>query len=750
MAEELNFETIERPYDTLMQRTGGEDVKLGSNGLSSTGSVGLTSSAEEGGTQNSEASQPVIVRAGGELQDVFLQTWIKSMNYTPKVQGFILDAKRGYIECMELYVGAGGIIGGSLDIPNTTAANSWHVDNAGNMWSGATTFASAPFSVTNAGIVVMTSATITGGVLKSSKTSFSDAANAGWYLGPEGIYIGSAADASKLKYSISDGAFDFIGTISNRSTLTIAASIDSTGNLVTDVTNLRLNSATKSILADFDFGSTNYAGAVNSGDIVWDPATGNITSGSGVILYRKGILGVSAGVATFSIDATTGAAVFAGSLSAATGTFAGSLTAASGTLGALTIAAGGHIKMGQSGFNTGSGFFLGDDGGTAKLSIGSGTPDNSVTWDGSVLKVNGTALSNSHIFGSGEDGDATLSGGTTTLTKDMYYDDLTLTSSAVLIPNGYRIFAKGVLTIDAGSAIRWNGNNGTNGNNGSGQVGGTGAGEGGAALTSQSLYGSLAGKKGADGGHGADYGSSSTTGNGAAGTAITACFKTSYSGSGGSSGGGGEAGAIWGPASGGGSSGAAGGTTPSKTRPFCIQFLNPMLEMAAGTGLEYLKFNGNAGSSAGGGGGGGAHGGWGNTYGGGGGQGGGNGSNGGTIIICARNIVNNGSIEAIGGYGGNGGNGAAGQNASSGYTGYGGGGGGGGGAGVGGDGGVIGLVYAGLSGSGTVSVAGGPSGSVGTAGAGGSGVNGGANGFPGTNGSLPTQASVGKIIQLVV
>ena len=100
---------------------------------------------------------------------------------------------------------------------------------------------------------------------------------------------------------------------------------DGSYNLITDVINARLNSATKKILSDFDFGVVDYAGALKSGDLVWNTGTGELESGSGVAIYRKGIIGANEGVITFSIDAETGDA-----------TFAGNLVAASGTLGTIT------------------------------------------------------------------------------------------------------------------------------------------------------------------------------------------------------------------------------------------------------------------------------------------------------------------------------------------------------------------------------------------------------------------------------
>ncbi len=68
--------------------------------------------------------------------------------------------------------------------------------------------------------------------------------------------------------------------------------------------------------------------------------------------------------------------------------FSGALSAAFGTFGALTVAAGGHIKSGQTAYNTGTGFWLGLDGGVPKFSIGT-AGGNRMTWDGSTLNYIG-------------------------------------------------------------------------------------------------------------------------------------------------------------------------------------------------------------------------------------------------------------------------------------------------------------------------------------------------------------------------
>lgn len=69
----------------------------------------------------------------------------------------------------------------------------------------------------------------------------------------------------------------------------------------------------------------------------------------------------------------------------------GSLTVS----GALTLNTLAHIKGGQTGYNTGTGFFLGYDSTTYKFSIGaSGT---SMTWDGSSLTVTGGTITGGTI-----------------------------------------------------------------------------------------------------------------------------------------------------------------------------------------------------------------------------------------------------------------------------------------------------------------------------------------------------------------
>jgi hypothetical protein len=62
------------------------------------------------------------------------------------------------------------------------------------------------------------------------------------------------------------------------------------------------------------------------------------------------------------------------------------------------------------------------------------------------------------LFGYGIDGDATISG-TNTLTRDMYYSNLTINANSVLVTASFRVFVRNTCTINAGGAIRNNGGN---------------------------------------------------------------------------------------------------------------------------------------------------------------------------------------------------------------------------------------------------------------------------------------------------
>ena len=69
------------------------------------------------------------------------------------------------------------------------------------------------------------------------------------------------------------------------------------------------------------------------------------------------------------------------------------------------------------------------------------------------------------VYGTGADGDFSAAAGTTTLTNDMFWNNVTLTGTAKIVTAGYRIFIRGVLDlVNAGvDAIASNGGSGTSG-----------------------------------------------------------------------------------------------------------------------------------------------------------------------------------------------------------------------------------------------------------------------------------------------
>lgn len=278
----------------------------------------------------------------------------------------------------------------------------------------------------------------------------------------------------------------------------------------------------------------------------------------------------------------------------------------------------------------------------------------STTWVVTPLALNSTTVATGfipatllpftslYIFGDGSDGNVTISSGTTTLTRDMYYNNLTMSGTGILNPASFKIFVKGTLDISAAAAgaIARVGNNasnagstGTGGNSGTNLVPGT-------------------------------LGSSGNSTNGSAGSATNGTNGSSGNGqSGGTNGGGGGLTGAGGTGTGGTAGAAGGGRPPALPNPI-RRFDNS---------LVYGTMQIIGGVSGGGGGGGSGDGAVS-------GAGGGGGASGGGVLFISANIINRGAstpaatITVDGGTGGNGGTPASG-NAGGGGGGAGGGGG---------------------------------------------------------------------------
>lgn len=287
-------------------------------------------------------------------------------------------------------------------------------------------------------------------------------------------------------------------------------------------------------------------------------------------------------------------------------------------------------------------------------------------------------------FGGGNDGATTFNGGgTTTLARNYFATNCTVSNSTYVQTRGWILGGTGTLTINSGCTVGLYGTAGTN------AISSTGA----TAPSSQEFrflpWGVSSYASSGNGGNGGTtagtQGAQST--NGANGQCSNSGTSGGYGGAGGSG------------TSGSGGVQQNGGTVNYFPMDNPVLFMNWMYVYY---GQSYSQIGTGNGGSGGGGGGGNS-----TQAGGGGGSGG---FPGGFVIISFPTIVNNGTISVAGGIGGNG------------YVGggsnCGGGGGGGGGAG-----GVLWMFYLNYSGTGTITAAGGAGGTHGNSG-GGSGVNG--------------------------
>jgi len=232
------------------------------------------------------------------------------------------------------------------------------------------------------------------------------------------------------------------------------------------------------------------------------------------------------------------------------------------------------------------------------------------------------------IFGNGVAGDITITG-SVTLSQETFYNNLTITSTGILKPNGYRIFVKNLLTINASGSINDDGISGSLNTAGGG-------------LTARNYLYGIAGTGGAGGANGAG-------GNGLPGTG----GQYTYNNSGGTTQG-----------------GIGGKTSPSTGTPGnpgapsdpiagqCVwgSWMLGRCPTTTRSGGTTIGWHGGTG------GGGGASSGIGSL-------GGGGGGGGGCVWVAANTMINNGRISANGG---NGGDASGGGNAGSGGGGGGG------------------------------------------------------------------------------
>jgi hypothetical protein len=269
---------------------------------------------------------------------------------------------------------------------------------------------------------------------------------------------------------------------------------------------------------------------------------------------------------------------------------------------------------------------------------------------GKFLKADGTwtvpaGMPDIYWFGDGSDGDATISGALS-LTRDMYYNNLTIQSGAIITTNGWSIFVKGTLDVTAAPAgwLKNTGNDatGTTAATGtkSGSVAGTvGGGTSSASANTTGGFGTAgeAGGAGGSGGRAVSLGQGATnpTGN-RMGRITQFLHKAGSAILGGSGGGAGTTGSLGNAAGGGGGGGGV------------IYLAANTISRGGSTAANGIQANGGNGGNGsasvqtnGAGGGGGGGGGW--VY---------------LIYKTLSGSVATNFIQAAGGNGGNGSNGS--------------------------------------------------------------------------------------------
>lgn len=166
------------PYNSFLQRT--DDLNYGLGDNLPTGGNQATSPAPQ--KDENGSVEKVALKSDGGATDIWIKNFIRSTEWKPKTVGFYINGQTGYAEFSNIFVSgtieaSAGSLGGFVigpdyirDFSNTMGlASTVTGGDDVRFWAGETfaNRASAPFYVTESGLLVATNVQISGGIVSS-------------------------------------------------------------------------------------------------------------------------------------------------------------------------------------------------------------------------------------------------------------------------------------------------------------------------------------------------------------------------------------------------------------------------------------------------------------------------------------------------------------------------------------------------------------------------------------------------------
>jgi ribosomal protein S19 len=352
--------------DQMLQQT---DSYANTNSNLSTQTTGIAA----GGSAAGGSVETTAVKSPGAISDVWINTFVRSTNWLPKMCGFTIDGQTGYAEFANVYI-TGGIIANTGTIGGFNIGVDYMRDIANSMglastvtggddvrfWSGSTfaSRATAPFRVTEAGAVTGSNINITGGSITGAgivSVVALNLANRGWTQ----TCVFSITDADTIAW----GAGNFV-TADGGTTLAISGG--NTGNMVSKTY----------IYLDAGVSLTTYQ------------VTTTATTAVGTSKVLIAIAQNGAVEATYQVLSGQGGQNIDASSIVANSITANELSTSITYAGAIIIDTSGMIRSGQTAYDTGTGWFIGNVATIPKLSIGN-SAGNKFTWDGTTIAIVG-------------------------------------------------------------------------------------------------------------------------------------------------------------------------------------------------------------------------------------------------------------------------------------------------------------------------------------------------------------------------